>query len=136
MNPLAHTVIGELLRADFDMHDQLPTITLHLQQRALGYTHQRIIALRSYPGTPSARTQALFDHAALRCGLLYRVSADAVSSTANAVYMLGVHDVQRVTLPPPVYLDARRPAAVAHTDTAAGLALSLPASLSGHRSAR
>lgn len=126
--PLHHTVIGELIHAELDTHDPLPTITLHLRQCARGYTHQRIVALRSYGRTPDATRQAQHDHAALHCGQLYRVAADAISSTAGAVYMLGVQSVAHVPLPPPAYLDARGGMSQV-PDGDAGLAMSLPGAL-------
>lgn len=127
---IGHTLIGELVSAELDMHSGLPTITLHLRQRQVGYTHQPIVALRSYPGTVAAGRQAQFDHADLQCGRLYRVTADAVSSTAGAVYLLGVQDVQRIDLPRPGYFDARVRGAPPPDDdlhSATGLALSMPA---------
>ena len=135
MTSPAHTLIGELLSATLDVHHSLPTITLHLQQRVVGYTHQRIIALRSYQGTASAARQAQHDHAALRCGQLYSVTADAVSSTAGAVYLLGVQGVQPVDLPPPQYIDARTTAFGLTHCPSIGLALSLPAMMAATRGA-
>lgn len=103
MMTTTHSVVGELISAELDVHHQLPTITMQLRQCSNGYSTQRIVALRSYPGTLAAARLARDHHAAMRCGTLYRVSADAISSSGTAVYLLGVRDAQPVTPEPQPY---------------------------------
>jgi hypothetical protein len=139
MNHTLHTVVGELLSADLDIRHGLPTLTMYLRQAARGYTSQAIVAMRSYPSTLAAGRQAQHDHAALGCGRLCRVTAEAMSSANGTVYLLGVVDAHTIDLPRPPYFDARVPGAefsptppdydCSHIGQA--LAMSLPAHLQG-----
>ena len=139
MNHTLHTVVGELLSADLDTRHGRPTLTLYLRQAASGYTSQALVAMRSYPSTLAAARQAQHDHAALGCGRLCRVSAEAMSSANGTVYLLGVVDAHTIDLPRPPYFDARVPGAEFAAEPAdpdcthigRALAMSLPAHLQG-----
>jgi hypothetical protein len=131
-----HSVVGELIGADFDVHNSLPTITLQLRQRCNGYSQQHITAMRSYPGTLAAARLARDHYMALRTGALYRVAADGigVSPSTGVVYLLGVRDAQEVGAQPMPYparaaaalaLDAE-PNSLAAEGACRGLAMSLP----------
>lgn len=124
-----HSLVGELISADLDVHHQLPTITMVLRQRSNGYSGQRIIAMRSYPGTLAAARLARDHHAGLRCGALYRVAADAIGiGQDSVVFLLGVQDAQQVALEPLPYPvpDAPEPNSLAAEGACAGRAMGMP----------
>ena len=133
-----HSLVGELISADLDVHHQLPTITMQLRQCRNGYSGQRIVALRSYPGTLAAARLARDHHAGLRCGALYRVSADAISISDSAVYLLGVRDAQPVAPEPQPYPGpaADEPNSLAAEGACRGLVVNLPARLVATGAAR
>ena len=128
-----HSLVGELLSADFDCLQGLPTITLQLRQRSNGYSTQRITAMRSYPGTLAAARLARDHHAGLRIGALYRVAADGIgiSPTTGVIYLLGVQDAQPVPAQPLAYPApaADEPNSLAAEGACRGLAMSMPPAL-------
>lgn len=124
-----HSVVGELVSADFDVHNSLPTITMQLRQCSPGYSTQHITAMRRYPGTLAAARLARDHHAALRIGALYRVAADGIgiSQSSGVVYLLGVRDAHELCaqpLPYPIHPD--EPNSLAAEGACRGLAMSLP----------
>ena len=124
-----HSVVGELISADFDVHNSLPTITLQLRQRSRGYSAQHITAMRSYPGTLAAARLARDHHASLRIGALYRVTAEGlgISQDSGVVYLLGVRDAQELGAQPTPYpIHPNEPNSLAAEGACRGLAMSLP----------
>ena len=128
-----HSVVGELLSADFDVQHGLPTVTLQLRQRCNGYSMQRITALRSYPNTLAAARLAHDHYQALRIGTLYRVRADGIgiSPATGVIYLLGVQDAQPLTAEAAPYPApaAHEPNSLAAEGACRGLAMSLPPAL-------
>lgn len=124
-----HSLVGELISADLDVHHQLPTITMVLRQRSNGYSGQRIIAMRSYPGTLAAARLARDHHAGRRPGALYRVWADAIGiGQDSVVYLLGVTSAQELVpdaraYPAPI---AAEPNSLAAEGACAGRAMGMP----------
>lgn len=126
-----HSVVGELLLADFDVQRGLPTVTLHLRQCQNGYSQQRITALRSYPGTLAAARLARDHYVALRIGALYRVSACGIGigQASGVVYLLGVTSAQELVADAPAYPAPIEPNSLAAEGACRGLAMSLPPAL-------
>lgn len=128
-----HSIVGELVAAEFDVQHSRPTVTLHLRQCCRGYSQQHITALRSYPGTLAAARLARDHYSALRSGALYRVQAEGIgiSPSTGVIYLLGVtaaHEVQpdaRAYPAPP----ADEPNSLAAEAACRGLAMSLPATV-------
>lgn len=95
----SHTVVGELVRADLDVTNNLPTITMHLKQVSPGYGALQVVALRSFPSSMLAAGAARAEHAALRIGYLYAVRCEAITASPTApgtLYLLGVQGVAPV----------------------------------------
>lgn len=125
-----HALVGELISADFQIQNDLPTLTLHLGQRSDRYSRQHITAVRSYPGTLAGARLARDHHAGLRIGSMYRVAGSGigVGQQTGVVYLLGVTDAHEVNLwrhpyPAP---DAAEPNSLAAEGACAGLAMSMP----------
>lgn len=128
-----HSIVGELVAADFDVQHGLPTVTLHLRQCCIGYNRQHITALRSYPSTLAAARLARDDYRALRMGALYRVQAAGISPARGVVYLLGVTGACELTPEPLAYPAARalehEPNSLAAEAACLGLAMSVPPAL-------
>ena len=128
-----HSIVGELLSADFDVQHGPPTVTLQLRQRSNGYSTQRITAMRNYPGTLAAARLARDHYVGLRIGALYRVAADGIgiSPTTGVIYLLGVQDAHELTAEPRAYPApaADEPNSLAAEGACRGLAMSLPPAL-------
>lgn len=125
-----HSIVGELLSADLQIQNDLPTLTLHLRQRSDRYSRQHIIAVRSYPGTLAGGRLARDHHAGLRIGSMYRVAGSGigVGQQTGVVYLLGVTDASEAArwhhpYPAP---DAAEPNSLAAEGACAGLAMSMP----------
>lgn len=130
----AHSIVGELICAELDVRGGLSTLAMTLKQVSTGYSSQRIVALRSWPGSLAGMRHAREVHAQLRCGALYRVTADGlgVSPSTGSVVLLGVSDAQELKAAPPAWRAAPPANAMAAAGADIALALSLPASLQGH----
>lgn len=124
-----HSICGELISADFDTHNGLPTVTLQLRQRSNGYSTQHITAMRSYPGTLAAARLARDHYTGLRIGALYRVTAEGIGISQNTgvVYLLGVRDAHELCAQPMPYpIQPNEPNSLAAEGACRGLAMSMP----------